>query len=253
MVSKFASKTKKKYDPLRGIRWPGFWSYSRWSVANKCMARYMFQCLLKLPQPPSKPMERGSKIHKQGEHYLDGTTKNVPASYRLFSDELKAIKKLKADPEGTFAFTKTWGTTSPTDWARCWLRIKIDAFVDSRVDGITTGDATIIDFKTGRPYKDTVDQSELYAVGAFQSFPELETIDAEFWYLDSGEVVDYHYARSEFKKLKRKWATRGRALLAARQFPCTTNAYDCKYCPFRSDVKLGVGKPGPCNGWKKAK
>lgn len=250
-VSKFANKGKKKYDPLQGIRWPGFWSYSRWSVANKCMARYMYQCLLKLPQPPSKPMERGSKIHKQGENYLDGTTKNVPASYRLFSGEMKAIRKLNADPEGTFAFTKTWGITSPTDWANCWLRIKIDAFV-STPDDDGNADATIIDFKTGRPYPDTKDQAELYAVGAFQSF-DVDKVDAEFWYLDSGEVVDYFFDSSEFKSLKRKWATRGRELLAARQFPATTNAYNCKYCPFRSDVKLGDGKPGPCSEYKKAK
>jgi CRISPR/Cas system-associated exonuclease Cas4 (RecB family) len=193
-------------------------------------------------------MLRGSKIHKQGENYLDGSTKNVPASYKQFAEEMRAIKKLGADAESTFAFTKTWGKTSPTDWAGCWLRIKIDAFVSE-----SETEATIIDFKTGRPYKDTVDQSELYAVGAFQSFPTLDAIDAEFWYLDSGEVVDYHYTRSEFKKLKRTWATRGREMLAARQFPPTTNAYDCKYCPFRSDAKLANGKPGPCNEWKNAK
>jgi hypothetical protein len=168
---------------------------------------------------------------------------------------MRAIRKLNADPEGTFAFTKTWGITSPTNWANCWLRIKIDALVYDRaiIAGYGGTDGTIIDFKTGRPYPDTKDQSELYAVGAFQSFPELESIDAEFWYLDSGEVVDYHYTRDEFKKLKRTWATRGRTLLAARQFPPTTNVYNCKYCPFRSDVKLGNGKPGPCNDWKKAK
>lgn len=246
-VSKFASKGKKKYDPLRGIKWPTFWSYSRWNVANKCMARYMYQFLLKLPTPPVPAMARGQEIHEKGERYLDGTTKNVPAAYRMFSDEMKAIKKLGADAEGSFAFTKTWGPTSPTDWARCWLRIKIDALV-RQVSG-----STIIDFKTGRPYPDTKDQSELYAVGEFQASPEVDEIDAEFWYLDSGEVVDYHYTRAEFKTLKRNWAKRGREMLAARQFPPTTNAYNCKYCPFRTDKKLGNGKPGPCNDWKKAK
>ena len=246
-VSKFASKTKKKYDPLKGVRWPKFWSYSTWSIANKCLARYMYAKLLKLPTPEVPAMMRGQTVHKKGEGYLDGTIKNVPKEYRLFSDELKAIKKLGADPEGTFAFTKTWAITSPTDWENCWLRIKIDAFIGGETD------ATIVDFKTGKPWKDTIDQSELYAVGAFQAFPKLETIDAEFWYLDSGEVVDYHYTRSEFKALKRKWATRGRSMLAARQFPETTNSYDCKYCPFKSSEKLANGKPGPCTGWQKAK
>lgn len=246
-VSKFASKTKKKYDPLANFRWPQFWSYSRWNVFNKCRARYMFQCLLKLPQPKSIPMERGQKIHTKGENYLDGIIKNVPKEYRLFADELKAIKKLGADAEGSFAFTKTWAPTSATDWARCWLRIKIDALVRQ------VKESTIIDFKTGKPYKDTKDQSELYAVGEFQTAPMVDTIDAEFWYLDSGEVVDYHYTRVEFKKLKSLWAARGRDMLATRQFPPTTNEYECTYCPFRSDKKLADGKPGPCDGWKKAK
>lgn len=252
MVSKFAKKEKKKYDPLRGIRFPKFWSYSRWNVFNKCAARYMYQFLLKLPTPDVPAMKRGQEIHEKGERYLDGEIKNVPSAYRMFSDEMKAIKKLGATSEGSFAFTKTWGPTLPTDWANCWLRIKIDALVSAPRDDGTGYDVTIIDFKTGRPYSDTKDQAELYAVGAFESF-DLDTVDAEFWYLDSGEVVDYFFDSADYRPLKNKWAARGRDMLAARQFPPTKNSYDCKYCPFRSDGKLANGKPGPCNDWKKAK
>jgi len=246
-VSKFATPGKKKYDPLRGIRWPTSWSYSRWNVFNKCRLRYMYQYLLKLPQPESAPMIRGQAIHEKGEAYLDGDIKNVPAAYKMFADEMRAIKKLGATSEGSFNFTKSWAPTEWDNWRLCWLRIKIDALV--RQDDATT----IIDFKTGRPYPESKVQSEIYAVGEFQTSPEVETIDAEFWYLDSGEVVDYHYDRSEFKPLKRTWATRGREMIAARQFPPTKKAYDCKYCPFRDDKKLATGDKGPCSEWKKAK
>jgi CRISPR/Cas system-associated exonuclease Cas4 (RecB family) len=247
-VSKFASKTKKKKAVRKYYDFPNYWSYSRWEVFDKCRARYEYQFLQKLPQPEAPALQRGIRVHEEGEEYLDGTRKRLPASYAQFNDEMRAIKKLKASAEGSYAFTKSWQTTSPTDWSNCWLRIKIDAEV------VNADEVTLVDFKTGKPWpKATEAQSELYAVGAFLKFPDADTITVEFWYLDSGEVVPYVYTRKQFTVAKKKWAARGREVIAARQFPPTNNGYNCKYCPFRSDAKLGNGQPGPCDAWKKAK
>lgn len=247
-VSKFSSKTKKKKAVRRSYQFPNYWSYTRWEVFEKCPQRYEYQFLQKLPQPPAPALERGIRVHEEGEEYLDNIRKRVPVAYNQFSDELKAIKKLGASAEGSYAFTKSWQPSSPTDWANTWLRIKIDAEVES------DDEVTLIDFKTGKPWpKATEAQSELYAVGAFLKFPGVDTITVEFWYLDSGEVVPYVYTRKQFAAAKKKWAARGRAVIAARQFPPTHNGYNCKYCPFRSDAKLGNGQPGPCEAWKKAK
>ena len=247
-VSKFSDPNKKKMAVRKTYRFPKFWSYSRFDVFNKCAARYEYQHLQKLPQPPSIHLDRGNKVHKEGEDYLDGTLKRMPASYKAFAGEMRAIKKLEAVAEGSYAFTKSWNPCSPTDWDNAWLRVKIDASVK------TGSELTQIDFKTGKCYPAaTVQQSELYAVAGFLLDDEIETIETEFWYLDSGEVVKYVYGRAEFKKLKAKWAARGRDVVAARQFPPTTNAYNCTYCPFSSKATLGNGDKGPCEAWKKAK
>ncbi len=256
-VSKFATAEKKKKGARIAYQFPTFWSFSRWDIANKCLARYEFQHLQKLPQPEAQPLIRGIRVHKEGEDYLDGTRRNVPKSYKEFAAEMRAIKKLGANAEGSYAFTKTWGQCSPTDWSHAWLRVKIDAEVLTSSDEkrlFLKDVLTQIDFKTGKPWpKATEPQSEVYAVAGFQLNDEIETIETEFWYVDSGIVTPYVYARSEFKELKKKWATRGRELIARRQFPPTNNSYNCTYCPFRSDKKLGNGQPGPCEAWRKAK
>ena len=247
-VSKFATAEKKKKGARIAYRFPTFWSFSRWDIANKCLARYEYQHLQKLPQPPAPAMERGSRVHKEGEEYLDGTRARLPKSYKEFGGEMRALKKMGANAEGSYAFTKTWGTCSPTDFTHAWLRVKIDA--DIKQEDVLTQ----IDFKTGKPWPAATEvQSEIYAVAGFQLDDEIETVDTEFWYLDSGIVTPYVYGRAEFKELKKKWAARGRELIARRQFPATNNAYNCKYCPFRSNIKLGNGQPGPCDAWRKAK
>lgn len=246
MTSKFSSASKKKTHKRKFYDFPKFWSFSRWKVFNDCRARYEFQFLQKLEQPGSIHLERGIKVHGEAEDYLDSGGR-VPKSCQSFADELRAIRKAGAVAEDSLAFTKSWQACAPTDWNNAWLRVKIDADV---TDG---SEATLIDFKTGKPWKDTKDQSELYAVAKFQVAAEVETIDAEFWYVDSGEVVNYFYDRSGFKKLKQKWQARGQEMLKAKQFPATKNAYTCKYCPFRTDKELGNGQPGPCDAWRKAK
>jgi RecB family exonuclease len=257
MPSKFSTGKKKKYASLSNVKWPKHWSFSTWNIFNKCRLRYMYQYLLKLPQLYSIHLERGKKIHKLGEDFLDDVVKRVPVAFKQFAQELKAIKKLGALAEGSFAFTKTWQRCEPTDFNHAWLRVKLDAIVPPIDETLT-----VIDFKTGKPYSDTIDQSELYVVAAFQladavfnkAEPDtFDSIDVEFWYLDSGEVVTYHYNRADFKRLKKKWFARQAEMLKTRQFPATRNLYDCKWCPFRNDKKLGNGETGPCDKWKLAK
>lgn len=250
MPSKFATATKKKTHKRKFYKFPKFWSYSRWKVFNDCRARYEFQFLQKLEQPGSIHLERGTFVHKLAEDFLDDKKQaKVPKELKEFADELKAIRKAGATAEQTLAFTKSWQETTFDDWVGCWLRIKIDAYLE--VDD--EGTATVIDFKTGKPWKDTAEQSELYAVGVFQRFPDVQAVDAEFWYTDSGEVVPYFYSRKDFKKLKQKWQARAQEMLAAKQFPFNKDAYKCKFCPFRDDKKLANGQFGPCDAYKKAK
>jgi len=243
--SKFAPKGKKQLTPA--IRYPNYWSYSTWEIADQCLAKYRYAKLLKLPQPPSAAMDRGARIHKEGEDYIDGVKKKVPASFRLFAAEMRAIKKAGAVAEPNYAFTKTWQLTSPTDWANCWLRIKVDAEV------LEIDEIDIIDYKTGKPYeKKHAVQREIYGVGAFVKHG-VTLVNVEDWYLDSGEVARTTFDKPQLIELKKKWTALGKQLVARRKFPAQPDVYACKYCPFRSDKKLVNGADGPCSAWKKVK
>lgn len=245
MHSKYAPKDKKQPTPV--IKYPNYWSYSTWEIANQCLAKYKYAKLLKLPQPSSPALDRGAKIHKQGENYIDGIRKQVPTSFRLFAPEMRAIKKAGAVAEPNYAFTKTWKLTSPTDWKNCWLRIKVDVAI------ITPDEADIIDYKTGKPYKEKhAVQREIYGVGAFVKHGAT-LVNAEHWYLDSGEVARTSFDKPQLIELKKKWTALGKELVARRRFPAQPDVYVCKYCPFRSDKKLITGSDGPCSAWKKAK
>ncbi len=247
MPSKFTPKGKKRRAPP--IKLVKYWSYSTWSMADECLAKYQFGVLQKAlyPQPTNAAMERGGKIHTQGEDFIDTPRARVPTAYRLFAEELKAVKRLGGVAEPNYAFTSRWGLTSPTDWANCWLRVKID------LELITPDSGDVIDYKTGKPYekKHSV-QREIYGVAVYvkHGVPE---VSAEHWYLDSGEVATTQFDEQTLKELKKKWTAEGKQLLARKKFPAQPDVFTCKYCPFRSDKKLANGFAGPCDAWKKAK
>jgi RecB family exonuclease len=241
------SKFSKKERPTPKIKYPTYWSFSRWEVANDCLFKYYCQFLLKLPQPTSFAMERGGRTHRLGENYIDDKTKRVPSAYKEFADEMRAIKKAGAVAEPNYAFTKAWALTSPTDWVNCWLRIKIDAEIAE------ADEVTVIDYKTGKPYeaKHKV-QREIYGVGVYVKY-KVPLVTAEHWYLDSGELATTIFHEQELKELKKKWTARGNELIKRRRFPAQPDVFTCKYCPFRSDKQLGNGAPGPCDKWREAK
>jgi len=218
-------------------------------MADECLAKYRYGVLEKklYPQGTNAAMERGGVIHKQGEDYIDKKGGRVPVAYRLFADELKAVKKLGGVAEPNYAFTSRWGLTSPTDWANCWLRVKID------LELITPDTGDVIDYKTGRQYdKKHKIQREIYGVAVYvkHGVPE---VSAEHWYLDSGEVGTTRWDEKQLKALKKKWTAYGRELLARKKFPAQPDVYGCKYCPFRSDKVLANDAKGPFDAWKKAK
>jgi len=247
MHSRYSPKNKKR--PATVVNYPTYWSYSTWEMANDCLAKYLYGVVRKkeFPRPGSPAMDRGGRIHKQGENYIDGTKKQVPKPFRLFAPEMRAIKKAGAVAEPNYAFTKSWQLTSPTDWQNCWLRIKVDVQV------LTIQEADIIDYKTGKPYvKKHAAQRELYGVGAFVKHG-VTLVNAEHWYLDSGEVARSTFDKPKLIALKKKWTARGNKLISRRRFPAQPDVYSCQYCPFRTDKKLANGIAGPCDAWRDVK
>ena len=209
------------------------WSYSRWKTYSQCPRKAMYIYLKKMPTPSSPQMERGTLIHAMAEDYLNGVKKVPEASLRLFKDQLKKLRAVGASPEQELVFTKTWDLTGWTS-GDAWLRMKLDAIAMP-----APATALVVDFKTGKKYDDHVDQSDLYALGAFMAIPTIDTVESEFWYLDIGDMLTKTYRRADLPQLKKEWDLAIRPMLNDTKF-APLPSRGCLWCPFS---KL---KGGPC-------
>lgn len=209
------------------------WSFSRYSVYEKCPAKAKYKFIDKLPDPGGPAMERGNVIHKLAEQYTKGEIKTIPLELRKFKDEFAILKKSKPVVEESWAFTKHWLKTTWNDWANCALRIKVDAACE---DGT---DLYIIDHKTGKKRDAYEDQLSLYAVGGGLIYPKIKRIFTELWFLDSGEKVEREYDAANTPKLQAHWNKKVEPMLNDTRF-APKPSHECRWCPYSKS------KGGPC-------
>ena len=121
--------------------------------------------------------------------------------------------------------------------------MKLDALV--KVSG---AHARVIDFKTGKILGNEIkhtEQGQLYQLATFIKFPDLETIDVEFWYLDHPEKDDVKssYTRQQGTRYFNKFDKRGAKLTDCLDFIPNPNLYSCKWCPFLGNAcEYGVSR-----------
>jgi PD-(D/E)XK nuclease superfamily len=225
------------------------WSHSRLGVFESCPLRAKLAYVDRIPEPvrplpPGKSEhanDRGSRIHDAGELYVKENVELIP-ELRPFKEEFQALRALhrqgKVRTEGEWAFDVDW---NPVDWSdrRAWLRMKLDALVM-----MTKTHAVVIDYKTGRKHGNEFkhgEQGQLYQLGTFMRFPELQTIDVEFWYTDQDDITHMHFKREQGLRFYRNFNTRGQAITTATDFPAKPNMFTCKWCPYNDGVNCTKG------------
>ena len=210
------------------------WSFSRWSTYEACPLRAKLKFINKRLEPSGPALERGSAIHKLAEEYTMGRLKRMPKELVSFRDEFKVLKKSLLRTEQQWAFDEDWDIV---DWfdRDAWCRMVVDAVHEDA----KTSTMRIIDYKTGKIRDEQMVQLDLYCMGGLLRNSAIKTVEAEFWYLDQGEVRKVVYTRKDLPKLKKVWIKNTRAMLADKIFaPRPGNA--CRWCHFRKD------KGGPC-------
>lgn len=230
------------------------WSYSRYADYELCPLRFKLKHIDRLPDPGSAAMVRGSDIHKEGENYLKlpagrggKAPATVPSTYAHFKTEMAELHSLSPMVEQQWGFTATW---EPTSWfgKETWLRVVCDVAVYYDDDTLD-----IIDFKTGRKYTTNEDQIELFSMGGFARFPEVNHVTARLWYLDiadgpsdgdphedsTANTTIREYTRDEFDEAKLKWEDKIQPMFVDTKFPPRANE-KCKWCPYSKS------KGGPC-------
>jgi hypothetical protein len=216
------------------------WSYSRLTVFEQCKLRAKLAFIDRIPEP-ARPLppgktehanDRGTRIHECAERFVRGGVELIP-ELEPFRAELERLRELyqegKVSLEGEWAVDKDW---NPVAWksSDAWARIKLDAFVRlSETHGV------VIDYKTGRKAGNEIkhaEQGQLYQLAAFLRFPELETIDVEFWYIDQDDTTHIKYSRDQGTRFFNGFQRRGEAITSAVEFPPSPSTFNCRWCPY---------------------
>jgi hypothetical protein len=71
-------------------------SYSRWSLWERCPAAFKYKHIDKLPEPASPAMERGRKIHKEAEDFINGKVVDLPESLARFKTLAEGLRDVPA-------------------------------------------------------------------------------------------------------------------------------------------------------------
>ena len=245
MRSKFAKKGSKKRRNFSKI--PQFWSFSRWDDFNKCPFFFALKHIakVKIPEEENYHFEHGNMIHKLSEGFVKGEIRTVPRELSTFHEEFLAVRKLEAAAEVDYTITKDWLPTTGDDFENAWCRAKLDIVVE------LAEPFTLIDVKTGKARDVHEQQGELYGMLGLDRFEDVPEVDAEFWYIDSGEVETLHFDKGQLPALKKTWLKRIKPMLEGRLFQKTPSENSCYFCPYRSDKVLASGEPGECEAWKK--
>jgi putative RecB family exonuclease len=207
------------------------WSYSRLSTWEACPAKAKYKYLDKLPELDSIAASRGGAIHKLAEQWLKGEVEDLPVELEKIEDFMGGLVGGLAELQ--LAFDKDWKTC---EWfgPQVYCRVVFDVI---KIDGSV---GVVVDYKTGKQRHDEhTDQLRLYALAAFQQWPELEMLEAQILYIDHGNKLAMKFMRSSLPTLKGYWDTRAGKMLADELFSPKPNP-GCRWCPFSKS------KGGPC-------
>ena len=220
------------------------WSYSRLAKWEKCPASAYYAFILKLPEPKSEAMERGTRAHADAAALLTSkefdestTPLSVPWMSRLV--DTRNTYKNDIEAELQVAFTQDW---SQTGWfARdAWCRIIFDAFI------MQAGTETVLveEHKTGKPRAEHTMQASLYAAGAHLLAPEARVVEVTINYLDlnptkPGGVVRHAFTHDMAKKAVVTWTERAARMMKDNEYPAVPGLH-CRWCAFAKSAG------GPC-------
>jgi hypothetical protein len=236
-------------------------SFSRLSVYQDCPNRARLAYIEKIKEPdrgvgpliaPDGSKEwhndRGSRIHQLGEDFVVGTIgPKLPPELSKFKSEFIQMRKMhktgKVITEQMWCYTKDWEACADDAWDEIYFRIITDATIFH-----TKQSATVIDYKTGRRFGNEVkhgQQAQLYQLGSFLRYPDLQEITTEIWYLDQNEIATMEFTRNQGMRFFKHWDERMKVMTNDIEFKPTPNGNSCRWCPYKpsksGDCSVGIG------------
>ena len=220
------------------------WSFSALSNFEKCPYMLQLSKVDGYPDPAGKAAERGLKVHDNIENFIMGETDDLcKEAAKNFENLINNLRNHYEDGtvevEGEWAHDRDWDTTNWGD-ENAWARIKLDAiWFESDTS------ARVYDWKTGRKFGNELkhaQQLQLYVIGAFLRFPDLQFVEGQMVYLDKNDRLIAHYTREEAMAFMDKWTRRGLVMTTTTEFEPQPSEYNCKWCP-HAKIQEGYTEP----------
>lgn len=216
----------------------GNWSFSWLMKYEQCAMWFKLAKIERLPEPPrpaDNPMERGNRIHKAIEDYIQGKSNDIVCEARNIAalrgsyDHMRALYAVgKATVEQDWFFDHNW---EPCTRENVWLWVKLDVNVTDEDNGIVIP----IDHKSGKSgYKtiEHVQQLQLYsAVGAIK-YPWASTLLPELHYVDEGHIRQMSMTSEQALSYIGRFDQRAQRIYDDRMFRPNPNKHVCRYCPY---------------------
>jgi CRISPR/Cas system-associated exonuclease Cas4 (RecB family) len=189
-------------------------SYSRMNVFSSCPLSYKLQYIDKKPGESNDALEIGAAAHEffdqwvkgiHGDTSVHGSIEEIaakafqkePRNQYNFKDFLEVCKTFaaaynpdphypKSIPERGIAFNREWKTC---DWFSkdVMFRVKIDRIDEPDLpEGEPIKKIRIVDYKTGFAGQPDSFQLDIYALVGSLTYPALEQVEIEFYYVKSG-------------------------------------------------------------------
>lgn len=240
------------------------WSHSRWAVDNNCQRQAELKFIKRVkeldrPLAPGKTEhanDRGTRIHGLAESWVPDTTgRRLPRELANFAPEFEVVQNLysqgRVTLEQNWNFDDAWGKLADDikpntkAWHKIWLRIKSDIAV-----WLSPTEAVLIDLKTGKRHNNEIkhgEQMQLYQLGAFMRYPELEIVHTELWYLDIDELHAAKFTRDFGLRFFPRWDERGHKLTSRVRHKANPSIETCRFCPFKNGSNKWMLGTGDCN------
>lgn len=213
------------------------WSFSKLMVYEQCPLHFKFAKIDRVPEPPRKPndpLERGNRIHKRLECYVQGTgpmdteAKSIAKFEPILTHARELYRVGLATTERDWLFNRDWELCEQSE---VWLWAKLDLSVVDEPHQL----AIAVDYKSGKStYKqiEHVQQMQLYAALTALKFEWAQTVIAELYYLDEGWVKSVTYAREDALRFVGRFDRRAQRIYDDKLFRPNPTRMTCKWCPY---------------------
>jgi putative RecB family exonuclease len=224
------------------------YSYSKIDSFKHCPHKFKLSYIDKIKVfTTNEALEKGSRVHQIIELWVPNQ-KELPAfNYVLLSEEKQqeaeniALKFIQSEMgqsyllhPGAIGHEIHMGLDtklSPSNYhnPNTMLRGKIDFLIK---DGRTL---IVVDWKTGKVKSQeyqTNDQVMLYSIWAFNMFSDIDTVIADYVYVEHNEINTFRFERQYYKNYTRSYANHIKAIETETVFPKSVGRL-CDWCDYK--------------------